>query len=525
MKKNSRNLFRDKRKSRILVVVLVAVVGVVLLSVSRAATPSASIESESGTISSCAKTVPSSDASNGQSVKFGCTTGAEAFVHPGILVSKAQLDFVKAKIKAGQQPWLGAYQAMSGNRLASKTYTPHPVPEVKCSTGAYITTFASTQAGCPAMRDDSSAVYTQALMWYFSDDPVYAQNAVKIINAWTSVHTKTWFEQPRVVNGAIVYGNPGDNTTTCSGGGCPQAYGSGLLDTAWSTETMTRGLEIIRYTYSGWNTSDIAKAENYFKTVAMDALGSGWTRTTNWETSVAEAWTNIGIFTNDRAIYDKGLAYWRQEVPRYIYMTSDGALPLTPFKSVTWLTGSNGLKYYVTAPKAVDAKTLKESGWYNANSYISGLSNETCRDIGHTMMGFGAMINSAESARIQGDDLYGEQKDRIVTAYELHAQYANILADRLVAAGKPLTNDTNLGNNINAVAVSGGAPTGVPWVCPSFNGGGGSAFAGFELAYNHYANRKAIAMPNTKKAAERLRNPPIGNALFWETLTHANNPN
>ena len=31
-----------------------------------------------------------------------------AFVHPGILVTRAQLDFVKGKIAAGAEPWTSA---------------------------------------------------------------------------------------------------------------------------------------------------------------------------------------------------------------------------------------------------------------------------------------------------------------------------------------------------------------------------------------------------------------------------------
>src|SRR5205085_585699 len=36
-------------------------------------------------------------------------TPAGGFIHPGVLVNRGQLDFVKAKIAAGTQPWKGAY--------------------------------------------------------------------------------------------------------------------------------------------------------------------------------------------------------------------------------------------------------------------------------------------------------------------------------------------------------------------------------------------------------------------------------
>lgn len=331
----------------------------------------------------------------------------------------------------------------------------------------------------------------------YTGDQSYAQNVIKIINAWSSTHTKTWFDQPRLVNGQVVYGNPGDNNS-CN---CPQVYASGLLQTAWVAQNITRAAEIIRYTNAGWVPADVTRAENYFKTVYMDALGAGWTRTSNWETSVAESWTNIGIFTNDKSIYDKGIAYWRQEVPRYIYVTTDGAKPLSPYKSLTWVTGTNGIKYPVTSIIQVSDAQLR-TGWYDANTYINGLGGETCRDIGHLFMGFGGISNVAETARIQGTDLWGEQKDRIIAGYELNANYMNQFID----AGKPAMS-------------TGWNPTN--WPCaPVFEEGGNSAYLGLEVALNHYNLRQGNAMPQTKRLTERVRPSKQGLLLGWETLTH-----
>ena len=110
-------------------------------------------------------------------------------------------------------------------------------------------------------------------------------------------------------------------------------------------------------------------------------------------------------------------------------------------------------------------------------------------------MGLGAMTNTAETARIQGIDLYGEQKNRILAAYELNARYVNEYLD------------------------TGNTPSG--WVGPSFKTGGAWYVRGWDIAYNHYARRHAINMPQTKRLVERLR--PQDTAAFhmsWETLTH-----
>ncbi len=67
---------KDKRKV-IAFVVVFALVGVVALVISRAATPSVSLEAESGTPAGCATKVNDSTASGGASIKFGSSTGCE----------------------------------------------------------------------------------------------------------------------------------------------------------------------------------------------------------------------------------------------------------------------------------------------------------------------------------------------------------------------------------------------------------------------------------------------------------------
>ena len=46
------------------------------------------------------------------------------------------------------------------------------------------------------------------------------------------------------------------------------------------------------------------------------------------------------------------------------------------------------------------------------------MTQETCRDLSHPIIGLESIVNAAETARIQGVDLYGEQKQRIAAAYE-----------------------------------------------------------------------------------------------------------
>ncbi len=406
-----------------------------------------------------------------------------SFVHPGILVNKAQLDFVKAKIAAGAQPWKGAFDQLKSSFLGKLTYTTQgPVPVLMCSTSSGISA-GVPQAGCTEINNDSAAVYAQALLWYFTGDATYAQNAIDVINAWSSTLQSIPFDQPRLANGE-------------------QAYWQNLLVAGWSAESMLRGAEIIRYTSPLWKSVDIARAETMFRTLYLPLVKAGWTGGGNGAMTWAEAVINIGIFTNDRTTYLDGVTEWRSAAKALVYLNRDGTHPAYPYQP------GKTTSVYGTPDKL---KTL----WGSPTAYLEGLERETCRDLGHTFMGLGAMANSAETARIQGTDLYGdpEYKDRFLAGWELNADYVNQMLDQMAATGMTATQLT--------------ATTWAPsrnWVCPDFKDGGGSAFLGSELTYNHFANRLGIAMPNTKLLLERKRPQPGGNHLFFETLTHYGAP-
>ena len=143
-------------------------------------------------------------------------------------------------------------------------------------------------------------------------------------------------------------------------------------------------------------------------------------------------------------------------------------------------------------------------------------------------MGLGAMTNVAETSYIQGThDLYSdpEFKERFIAGYELNAGYVNELLDYMAANNITDTTlfDDNPSSSPRNATIANWKPVNFP--CNDFKVGGSSAFLGTEIALNHFSNRLNIAMPNTKKLAERKRPQKGGNHLFYETLTHANTGN
>jgi hypothetical protein len=359
-------------------------------------------------------------------------TMTNGFTHPGILVSKGMLDFVKAKLLVGAEPWKDAFARASSDELGKVAYTPHPIATVQC--GSY----SNPDIGCTDEKQDADAAYTQALLWYHTGKQEYADSAIRIMNAWAStIQAHTDSNAP--------------------------------LQAAWVAEVFPRAAEIIRYSNAGWAEADIDQFATMLTTVYLPEVVNGADSNGNWELSMAEATINIGIFTNDQDVFEKGISLWRQRTPAYIYLSTDGATPVPP---PTGDYSGAGLISY----------------WYNQTMFVDGLCQETCRDLGHVQYGLAALINAAETARIQGVDLVGDEQQRISAALEFHAQYLN-----------------------GAVVPA--------WLC---NGSLNAVSADpmWEIGYNQYATTLGLALPNSKTLVLKQRPSGADHHMVWETLSH-----
>ncbi|HEY4018832.1 MAG TPA: family 16 glycoside hydrolase, partial [Pseudonocardiaceae bacterium] len=208
------------------------------------------------------------------------------FQHPGVLVNQAQLDFVKAKVANGEQPWTDAFNAAKASDLASLSYTPSPVPTVECGSNS------NPDIGCKAEQNDASAAWTDALLWYISGDQAYAQKAIQIMNAWSS---------------------------TLKGG---HTLSNAPVESGWTGSTWAEAAELVRYTNAGWSPTDVAAFGNMLGTQYVPNLLTGGPAcfNGNWELTIAEALMNIGVFDNNKTWFDTAVAYWRDRTPTYMYL-------------------------------------------------------------------------------------------------------------------------------------------------------------------------------------------------------------
>lgn len=360
---------------------------------------------------------------------------AAPFTHPGILVNLEQLHFVRDRVKAGAEPWKSALEKLRASRYASLAYTAKPRAVVEC--GAY----SNPNIGCRDERADAVAAYTHALLWQLTGDEAHAQKAIEIMNAWS----------------AVVERHTNHNAP---------------LQASWAASVFPRAAEIVRHTYSGWAPAEIERFGAMLRRAYLPHIEEGRPNYNgNWELSMIEAMIGCGVFLDDRRLFDKAIAMWRQRVPAYFYLAKDGALPVPP---------PLGNK---DTPEAL----IKY--WYGQEKFVDGLGQETCRDFGHLQLGLAAAINTAETALIQGVDLYAEEAERITAGMEFHAGFL---------LGDPI---------------------------PDWLGGGKldlRAVDTWEIAYNHYHGRRGLPLPRTESLIRtKVRPTEVDLFMAWETLTHA----
>ena len=405
----------------------------------------------------------------------GTVAGWVGVCASGVLVDRAQLDFVKAKVAAGAQPWKGALDRVfnhgssvktaarpSTYRYSSLSYVPYPVTVIRAPSASdqrwldAHPEYPYKASGDIEHLDDARAAYTHALVWYYTGNQANANKAIEIMNAWSAKITKIEFDVP-------------------TPDGREKLWDNGKLEAGWAGSLFARAAEIIRYSGAGWTATNIARFETMLSDVYLPLTITGWSNGANWLMTFAEATTSIGVFTNDRDAFNAGISM-APEDPHHHLHDRRRVTPQSPHP-------------------AYDTDAEIRALWHNPDSYIQGLQGETLRDLSHMTMGLGAMTNTAETARIQGVNLYGEQQARILAAYELAARYVNEYMD------------------------TGTTPTG--WVGDPVDAGGTYYIRGWDIAYNHYARRHGINMPQTKRLVERTRTQDTAALhMTWETLTH-----
>jgi hypothetical protein len=200
------------------------------------------------------------------------------FAHPGGLHTRADLDRMKAKVAAGEHPWIDSWNALISNPKAQHNYKAKPL--------------ADLGANRQRASADAVAAYLNALRWRIANDTSCADCAVRICNDWS--------EKVNVVHGR---GNDGG------------------LDGIPTYEFALAG-ELLR-DYPGWKPEEISRFKsmltNYLYPGCHDFLVNHagddpshfWA---NWDLCNMTAILSIGVLCDDRAKFDEAVDYFKNGV-------------------------------------------------------------------------------------------------------------------------------------------------------------------------------------------------------------------
>jgi hypothetical protein len=272
---------------------------------------------------------------------------------------------------------------------------------------------------------------------------------------------------------------------------------------------MAHAMEVLRATWPGLRQADLdtfiawvnqalmPQMDHYVDVITPASLRAGRRALYgNWHATVSDAMMAVGVLTEDRARYDKGLDLYRTTVQEY-------------FK---WGRGY-------------------EKG------RVLGEATETLRDIYHTLFGLGSLLQAAETAWGQNEEVYSEADHVLAAALELHARIINAEAEddeSLLPAGFKFFGSMPKAPpgcvwkwDIESQLWSSWNTTGAKNKCSDLRDGYKYLMGikylpnGFELGYNHFAGRLGMSMPET--AALLARNRVDWYEFCWglSTLTHA----
>jgi fibronectin type 3 domain-containing protein len=198
-------------------------------------------------------------------------------VHPGALSTQADLDRMTAKVAAGEQPWKGSWDILVGNQ-GFYMGGPEAVPTVFVDSGNGGNTYMN-------LARDSHRAYQAALRYHGSGNPIYADKAIQIMNAWSTTHTN-WDGNSNVLLRMGLYG---------------YAF-------ACAAELM-RG-------YNGWAPADFAAFQQYMRTQYYPG-NSAWLAGqnnshywANWTLANMCSMLAIGVLCDDQAIVDEALNHF-----------------------------------------------------------------------------------------------------------------------------------------------------------------------------------------------------------------------
>lgn len=258
------------------------------------------------------------------------------FFHPGGVLGSRQFSLLEVASKSKNE--VVQKGLLSLNKTTPLDYQSRVIKNVDI--GAY-----GKGKGHDEFVGDSMQVYQQVLMYVITKNDRYAKKAVGIVNDWIQ--------------------------------GCQSFTGSNApLECAWGGCVMVRGIELLKYTYPGWNKEFEKLFNSFLDKIIIPNLENRYKEivkwNNNWVLTIQEARIQIAIFKEDRTTFNTMIEEFKKS--------------------------------------------------FNCCVFDCGMNTEIKRDQIHSQFQIGSIINICEMAWHQGIDLYS---DKVMKCMEFQAFILN----------------------------------------------------------------------------------------------------
>lgn len=200
------------------------------------------------------------------------TAISKSFVHPGIHQTQEDLDYMKEQVLKGEQPWKNAFDSLVANTDLNF--------EVKAYAHVMRGPYGKPNIGGDDLAKGSKLSYQCALLWYITEEKIYAEKAMEILNKWSPV---LWdFD-----------------------------YNDAKLLAAWTGHQLCNTAEILRTTNSGWKVKDQENFSNMLMTVYYPLIRYYFPKANgNWDGAIIHSILAIAIYTDNREMFDNAINHF-----------------------------------------------------------------------------------------------------------------------------------------------------------------------------------------------------------------------
>ncbi len=197
------------------------------------------------------------------------------FIHPGIAHTLEDIQFVRGKIIAANQPWADAWNTMTQSRYADLTWKAEPFAHVERGPSN------NPNIGSSEFSRDATAAYTHALMWSLGGDESHALKSAEIIDAWSLT-----LKSIRNHDAKLLLGMEG--------------------------QEFCNAAELLRHTWDGWPETNQASFKQMLREIWYPVIENFHPSANgNWDASILQTMIAMGVFLDDQEIFDRAVDYFR----------------------------------------------------------------------------------------------------------------------------------------------------------------------------------------------------------------------